>query len=182
MRIDGSSKFGIGNRYGYFPSFAVAWRMKDEAFLKAVDAISDMKLRIGYGVTGNEGIPAYSSKGLLETTEAYFGETEIAKGSGPASRQNDLLKWETTSQFDIGLDLGVWNDRLTLVTDLYYKKTTDLLLLAPIPYTSGFSEAFFNVGSLQNKGIEFALNTVNTTQAVKWNTSFTIGFNRNMRF
>jgi outer membrane receptor protein involved in Fe transport len=84
---------------------------------------------------GNEGIPPYSSLGLLETTEAYFGENEIAKGSGPASRQNDVLKWETTSQFDAGVDLGLFNDRITLVTDVYYKKTTDLLLNAPVPYT-----------------------------------------------
>ena len=179
IRVDGSSKFGVGNRYGVFPSFAIAWRMKDETFLKSVETISDMKLRVGYGVTGNDGIPPYSAQGLLETTEAYFGENEIAKGSGQSTRQNDLLKWETTSQYDVGLDVGIWNGRLTLVTDLYYKKTTDLLLLAPIVYTSGFSDAFFNVGSLQNKGVEFALNTVNTTQAVKWNTSFTIAFNRN---
>ncbi len=178
-RIDGSSKFGTGNRYGVFPSFAVAWRMKEESFLNSVDMISEMKLRIGYGVVGNEGIPPYSSLGLLETTEAYFGENEIAKGSGPASRQNDLLKWETTSQFDGGVDLGLFNDRITLVTDVYYKKTTDLLLNAPVPYTSGFDYSYFNVGTLENKGVEFALNTVNTTQAIKWNSSFNIAFNRN---
>lgn len=178
-RIDGSSKFGVGNRYGIFPSFAVAWRMKEESFLKSVDLISDLKLKIGYGVVGNEGIPPYSSLGLLETTEAYFGENEIAKGSGPASRQNDVLKWETTSQFDAGLELGVFNDRITAVADIYYKKTTDLLLNAPVPYTSGFAYSFFNVGTLENRGVELALNTVNTTQAVKWNSSFNIAFNRN---
>lgn len=178
-RVDGSSKFGIGNRYGLFPSFAVAWRLKEEEILKTVDLISDLKLRVGYGVVGNEGVPPYSSLGLLETTEAYFGENEIAKGSGPASRQNDLLKWETTSQFDAGFDLGLFNDRITLVADAYYKKTTDLLLNAPVPYTSGFAYSFFNVGSLENKGLEFALNTVNTTRAVKWNSSFNIAFNRN---
>jgi TonB-linked SusC/RagA family outer membrane protein len=181
-RIDGSSKFGTGNRYGLFPSFAVAWRMKEESFLKSVDMVSDLKVRVGYGVVGNEGIPPYSSMGLLETTEAYFGENEsdIAKGSGPDTRQNDLLKWETTSQFDIGLDIGILNDRITLVTDVYYKKTTDVLLNAPVPYTSGYAEAFLNVGSIDNKGIEFAINTVNTTQAIKWNTSLNLAFNRNM--
>jgi hypothetical protein len=80
--------------------------MKEESFLNSVDVISDMTLESDMELTGNEGIPPYSSKGLLETTEAYFGENEIAKGSGPASRQNDLLKWETTSQFDVGVDLG----------------------------------------------------------------------------
>lgn len=178
-RVDGSSKFGVGNRYGVFPSFAVAWRIKEESFLQSVDVISDLKLRVGYGVVGNEGIPPYSSLGLLETTEAYFGENEIAKGSGPASRQNDELKWETTSQFDAGFDLGLLNDRITVVTDLYYKRTSDLLLNAPVPYTSGFAYSFFNVGTLENKGLEFALNTVNTTQDVKWNSMFNIAFNRN---
>lgn len=178
-RIDGSSKFGSGNKYGTFPSFAFAWRLKEESFLKDFRIISDLKWRIGYGVVGNEGIPPYSSLGLLETTEAYFGENDIAKGSGPASRQNDLLKWETTSQFDTGLDIGLFEDRVTLVTDIYYKKTTDLLLNAPVPYTSGFGYSFFNVGTMVNKGLEVAVNTVNTTRTVKWNSTFNISFNRN---
>jgi TonB-linked SusC/RagA family outer membrane protein len=178
-RVDGSSKFGVGNRYGTFPSFAFAWRAKEEAFLKQSEILSDLKLRVGYGIVGNEGIPPYSSLGLLETTEAYFGENDIAKGSGPASRQNDKLKWETTSQFDVGVDLGLFNDRVTLVTDVYYKKTTDLLLNAPVPYTSGYAFSFFNVGTLENKGVEFAVNTVNIDKKIKWNTSLNISFNRN---
>lgn len=178
-RVDGSSKFGAGNKYGTFPSFAFAWRLKDEPFLKNVDLISDLKWRMGYGIVGNEGIPPYSSLGLLETTEAYFGENDIAKGSGPASRQNDALKWETTSQFDMGLDIGFINNRITLVADLYYKQTTDLLLNAPVPYTSGYAYSFFNVGTMENKGLEVALNTVNTTKKLLWNSSFNIAFNRN---
>ncbi|MBX2966593.1 MAG: TonB-dependent receptor [Cyclobacteriaceae bacterium] len=178
-RIDGSSKFGVGNKYGTFPSFAFAWRMKEESFLADVNTISDLKLRIGYGVVGNQSIPSYKSMGLLETTEAYFGENEIAKGSGPGSFQNDKLKWETTSQFDVGVDLGLLNGRVTLVTDVYYKKTTDLLLLTPVPYTSGYRDAYFNIGSMENKGVELAVSTVNTVKAVKWNSSFNIAFNRN---
>ena len=178
-RVDGSSKFGVGNKYGLFPSLAVAWRVKEEQFLKNTDFISDLKLRIGYGKVGNEGIPPYSSLGLLETTEAYFGENDIAKGSGPASRQNDALKWETTSQYDLGLDMGFLDNRITLVADVYYKKTSDLLLNAPVPYTSGFAFSFFNVGTMENKGLELALNTVNTTGNVRWNSSFNISFNRN---
>ncbi|MCE7864346.1 MAG: TonB-dependent receptor [Bacteroidetes bacterium CHB5] len=179
-RVDGSSKFGAGNKYGTFPSFAFAWRAKDEKFLKNSQIISDMKLRMGYGMVGNEGIPPYSSQGLLETTEAYFGENEIAKGSGPASRQNDALKWETTSQFDVGLDIEIFDSRLTLVTDIYYKKTKDLLLNAPVPYTSGFAYSFFNVGSLENKGLEIAISSVNIDKgAFKWTSSFNIAFNKN---
>ena len=97
-RVDGSSKFGSGNKYGIFPSLAFAWRMKEEDFLKNVDYLSDFKLRTGFGIVGNEGIPPYSSLGLLETTEAYFGEKEIAKGSGPATRQNDDLNRLNQSQ------------------------------------------------------------------------------------
>jgi TonB-linked SusC/RagA family outer membrane protein len=178
-RVDGSSKFGVSHRYGTFPSVAVAWRAKEESFMKQSDLISDLKLRLGYGVVGNQGIPPYSSLGLLETTEAYFGENDIAKGSGPKSRQNNDLKWETTSQLDAGIDLGLFADRITITTDVYYKKTTDLLLDAPIPYTSGFPSAYFNVGSLENKGFEFALNTVNIDKAVKWNSSLNFAVNRN---
>lgn len=178
-RVDGSSKFGTGNRYGAFPSFAFAWRLKEESFLESVDAISDLKWRIGYGVVGNEGIPPYSSLGLLETTEAYFGENEIAKGSGQATRQNNALRWETTSQFDTGIDIGLFNGRVTVVADIYYKRTTDLLLNAPVPYTSGFDYSFFNVGSLENKGMELAVNTVNTVGDLKWNSAVNISFNRN---
>ena len=178
-RVDGSSKFGAGNKYGVFPSLAFAWRMKEEDFLKNVDYLSDFKLRTGFGIVGNEGIPPYSSLGLLETTEAYFGEKEIAKGSGPATRQNDDLKWETTTQYDLGLDVGFLNNRISLVADVYYKKTSDLLLNAPVPYTSGFSSAFFNVGTMENRGFEFSVNTVNTTGVLGWNTSFNMAFNRN---
>lgn len=178
-RVDASSKFGVGNRYATFPSFAFAWQLKEEGFLRDVNAISELKWRIGYGVVGNQGIASYSSMGLLETTEAYFGENEIAKGSGPATLQNDKLKWETTSQFDTGFDLGLFNDRIKVVTDVYYKKTTDLLLKTPVPYTSGYPEAFFNIGNMENKGVEFALFTVNTVKAIKWNSSFNIAFNRN---
>jgi TonB-linked SusC/RagA family outer membrane protein len=178
-RIDGSTKFGVGNKYGTFPSLAFAWQINEEPFMNNVSFLNELKWRVGYGVVGNEGIPPYSSLGLLETTEAYFGENDIAKGSGPASRQNDQLKWETTSQFDTGFDVGLFSDRVTLVVDFYYKKTTDLLLNAPVPYTSGYASSYFNVGSLENKGFEIALNTVNTTGEIKWNTAINFALNRN---
>ena len=178
-RVDGSSKFGTSNRYGVFPSAAFAWKLKEEDFLKNSPVISDLKWRMSYGVVGNEGIPAFSSLGLLETTEAYFGENNIAKGSGPFTRQNANLKWETTAQSNIGFDLGLFANRVNIVADVYYKKTSDLLLNAPVPYTSGFDYSFFNVGSLENKGLEIALNTVNTVNKVKWNSSFNLAFNRN---
>ncbi|MCG8308888.1 MAG: TonB-dependent receptor [Cytophagales bacterium] len=178
-RVDGSSKFGENNKYGFFPSFALAWRLKEEAFLKHSEAISDLKLRGGYGRVGNEGIPPYRSLGLLEITEAYFGENEIAKGAGPASIENQELKWETTDQLDIGIDIGLFDNRLSIVSDVYFKKTTDLLLNAPVPYTSGFKSAYTNIGNLENKGVELTINSVNTVKIVEWNTSFNMAFNRN---
>ncbi|TRX59602.1 TonB-dependent receptor [Fulvivirga sp. M361] len=178
-RMDGSSKFGEGNKYGFFPSFAAAWRIKDEAFLENVSFLTDLKIRTGYGIVGNEGIPPYSSLGLLETTEAYFGENEIAKGAGPSTRQNDALQWETTSQLNIGIDAAFFDNRITLVADFYLKETKDLLLDAPVPYTSGFGSAFFNVGSLQNRGWELAVTSVNIDTEVEWNTTFNIAMNEN---
>lgn len=178
-RIDGSTKFGPGNRYGVFPSLGAAWRIYEESFLNSSDLISDMKIRFGIGRVGNEGIPAYQYLGLLETTEAYFGENEVAKGSGPASPSNDDLKWETTDQIDLGVDLGVFDNRLTMTADLYFKKTKDLLFPAPLPYTSGFKSAILNIGNLENRGLEFSFNSVNMDAEFRWNTSFNIAFNKN---
>ncbi len=178
-RVDGSSKFGEGNKYGFFPSFSAAWRMKNEAFLKDVAFLSALKLRVGYGIVGNEGIPPYSSMGTLEVTEAYFGENEIAKGAGPATLANEDLKWETTSQLNIGLDVGFFDDRISVTTDYYIKNTTDLLLNAPVPYISGFKFAYTNVGELLNEGFEIAINSHNLTGELQWRTNLTFSHNRN---
>ncbi len=178
-RVDGSSKFGDGNNYGFFPSFALAWRVSEEAFLQDLVRLSTLKIRGGYGKVGNEGINPYGSLGLLETTEAYFGETEIAKGSGPLSPENQKLKWETTSQINVGFDLGLFMSRIMIVSDFYYKNTTDLLLNAPVPYVSGYESVPTNIGNMTNKGFEFAINTVNTVNIIEWNTSFNIAYNKN---
>ncbi len=179
LRVDGSSKFGDGNKFGYFPSFSLAWRIGNEDFLVNSLTISELKLRAGYGTVGNEGIPSYSSLGLLEITEAYFGESEIAKGAGPLSPENANLKWETTHQFDIGVDLGLFNNRVSVTADIYYKNTVDLLLDRAVPYLSGFTNVFDNVGNLENRGIELSVNSVNTTGELKWNTSLNFAVNRN---
>lgn len=178
-RIDGSSKFGAGNKYGFFPSVAAAWRVKEEPFLENVDFFSDLKVRVGFGAVGNQGHSPYSSLGLLETTEAYFGENIIAKGSGQSNRENTALRWETTNQYDFGIDVAFFENRVLITADIYYKKTTDLLINAPLPYTSGFKEGTFNVGSMENKGFELAVNTVNLTGSLEWNSTFTMGWNRN---
>ncbi|MEP4091452.1 TonB-dependent receptor [Reichenbachiella sp.] len=178
-RIDGSSKFGSGNRYGVFPSLGAAWRIYEEDFLIGSKLISDMKIRFGIGRVGNEGIPPYQYLGLLETTEAYFGENEIAKGSGPSSPSNNTLKWETTDQIDIGVDIGLFNNRLTVVSDVYLKKTKDLLFISPLPYTTGYKSATVNIGNLENRGVEFSFSSVNVDRQFIWKTNFNIAFNEN---
>ncbi len=178
-RVDGSSVFGDGNKYGVFPSLAAAWRLDQENFMESVESVSEMKLRVGIGRVGNEGIPPYSSLGLLETTEAYFGENEIAKGSGHQTSANSGLKWETTDQLNIGLDFGFLDNSISFTTDIYFKLTSDLLLRAPVPYTSGYKDAYVNIGNLENKGIEFSINSVNIDKEFKWSTNFNIAFNRN---
>lgn len=178
-RVDGSSKFGEGNKYGFFPSFSLAWRLGNEDFLQDVDYLSSLKIRAGYGIVGNEGIPPYSSMGTLEVTEAYFGENEIAKGAGPSTLPNEDLKWETTGQFNAGIDVSFFNDRISVTTDYYIKNTTDLLLNAPVPYTSGFKFAYTNVGELRNEGFEIAVNTHNLNRAFQWRTSLTFAHNSN---
>ncbi len=178
-RVDGSSKFGEGNKYGFFPSISLAWRLKEEEFLRNVDVLTALKVRAGYGIVGNEGIPPYSSMGTLEVTEAYFGENEIAKGAGPGTLKNEDLKWETTGQFNTGMDISFLDDRISATFDYYYKKTTDLLLNAPVPYTSGFRYAYTNIGELKNEGFELAVTTENLRNIFQWNTTITFAHNRN---
>lgn len=179
-RIDGSSKFGKNNKYGTFPSAAFAWRASEEAFLKENKHISNLKFRTSYGLVGNQGIPSYSSLGLLYSTEAYFGNSNIVKGKAPMTRDNQNLKWETTAQFDLGLDVGLFNNRVSLGFDYYHKKTKDLLLVVPFLAHSGYDKGWRNIGDMKNVGYEFTLNTVPVeTKTFSWTSDFTIGFNKN---
>jgi TonB-linked SusC/RagA family outer membrane protein len=147
--------------------------------MQSLETISDMKFRVGYGIVGNEGIPPFSSLGTLEVTEAYFGENDIAKGAGPRTLNNAGLRWETTSQINIGMDLSLFDYRIQIVADYYSKYTRDLLLNAPVPYTSGFRNAFTNVGELRNYGFEFSVESYNITGPFQWISNFNIGFNEN---
>lgn len=178
-RVDGSSKFGKGNKYGFFPSVSGAWRLSEENFMKDVKAISNLKLRASYGIVGNEGIPPYSSQGLMFNTEAYFGNSEIVKGLVPYTLSNQDLKWETTAQFDFGIDFGVFNNRLTLTADYYYKKTRDLLLGMPVAFNTGYDSVVSNVGNLENQGFEVTLGAVPFAGKFNWNIDFTLGYNKN---
>jgi len=178
-RIDGSSKFGPNNRFAHFPSLALAWRISSEPFLENVPAIYNMKLRASIGTSGNDAIPNYLYIPTLSTNEYYFNNTGPAIGYYQDRIGNDDLRWETTRQLDIGLDLAMLGGRISFVTDYYNKNTFDMLYYAEVPYTSGFNTALINVGSMVNNGLEFTLNTVNFTGNFNWTTDFSISFNKN---
>lgn len=179
-RLDGSSKFGDNHKYAFFPSAAAAWKISDEEFMSSVQAISNLKLRSSYGMTGNSEIPPYSSLSLLSSTYAtVYGDSRVV-GTGINRLANPNLRWEKTAQADVGLEFSLFKSRIAVEADYYYRKTTDMLLDAPVPRTSGYSVIRRNIGSMENKGLEFSVNTVNIERNnFSWNTNFNISFNRN---
>ena len=179
IRADGSSRFGENNRFAYFPSGAVAWKISEEPFFRANNLFSDLKIRASYGLTGNQdGIGNYPAYSLLGTQNYVIGNV-VSTGVGPAQIANPDLSWETTTQTDIGMDMGLFNGRLTLTADIYLKKTSNLLLNLTIPSTSGFSSAIKNLGSVENKGIELTISSRNLTGAFQWNTDLNVSTNKN---
>src|SRR5690554_2940183 len=153
FRSDGSSKYSEGNKWGYFPSGAIAWRMSEEDFLKDSRVISDLKLRASWGKTGSQAIEAYATLNRLESGKTAFG-TELYTTFAPGTRLPGDLKWETTEQTDIGLDLGLFQNRILLTADYYIKNTRDLLNTVTLPSTLGFITTIQNIGKVQNKGFE----------------------------
>ncbi len=184
IRSDGSSRFGSENRWGTFPSVSAGWIASDEAFLENLEPISLLKIRASYGVTGNNNIGDYTQYALVSnevnnrTVNAVFGN-DFAQGAAVSSLSNPNLGWETTKQFDIGLDLSLFNDRVSFIYDYYTKNTTNLLFNIEVPRESGFSNFSDNIGEIRFWGHEFSLNTVNTTGKFRWTTSANISFNRN---
>ncbi len=179
-RADGSSRFGENNKFALFPSGALAWRVSEEDFLKGSTTISNLKLRTSYGITGNSEIPSYSSLPLLSSNYATIINDARVSGTGISRLANPDLQWEKTAQTDFGIELGLWNGRVSIEADYYYRLTTDMLLDAPVPTTSGYGTIRRNVGSMENKGLEFSINSVNVnTKGFQWNTNFNISFNRN---
>ncbi|WP_148226412.1 SusC/RagA family TonB-linked outer membrane protein [Paludibacter propionicigenes] len=173
-RGDASSKFGPNNRWGFFPSASLAWRLAEEKWLNLPKQISELKIRTSYGLTGNDDITPFLYKEL-------YGVTAYNEQSGyyPTGIPNPNLKWETTAQFNVGLDLSLFNNRITLTVDYYNKQTKDLLLDRLIPESSGYSSVIENIGRVENKGFEFNLSTVNLDGAFKWTTVFNLSANRN---
>jgi TonB-linked SusC/RagA family outer membrane protein len=177
-RVDGSSKFGTGNQYGFFPSAAFAWRASNENFVKRLGMFDDLKFRVSDGVTGNQDIGNYASLATLGSTVYSLGGAR-AIGYGPNSPANPDLKWESTRQFDAGVDAAVLQSRVSVTADYYNKTTHDLLLYVPIPSTTGFTSQLQNVGSVRNKGFELAMNTVNLTGRFGWTSTLNLAWNRN---
>ncbi|WP_237739788.1 TonB-dependent receptor [Pedobacter arcticus] len=183
FRSDASSKFAKENRSAYFPSAAFAWKIKNENFLNGVKTITDAKLRTSFGYTGNNRIGDFSrfSQMTLPYSSYYsFGNATPSKGVTLSTFGNEDLKWETTRQFDLGLDLALLKNRVRLTVDFYDKVTKDLLLSAPVPYTTGYSSMYKNIGSINNRGLEFSLSTDNVrSKSFQWSTDFNISFNKN---
>lgn len=183
FRADASSKFAKGQKWGYFPSGAFAWSMGKEGFMKTLDFVSDAKLRVSYGITGNNRVTDFPYLSPLNMPFGYFysfnNQTPmhgvVSDGFG-----NEDLRWESTEQVDIGYDLSLFKDRINLTVDLYRKNTKDLLLDAVVPYSTGYSTIFKNIGRIRNEGIEVSLSTVNyRNKSFEWSSDFNIAFNRN---
>jgi len=179
-RRDGSSRFGINNKWGFFPSAAFAWNAKNESFLRNVREISALKTRISYGLTGNQEIGLYKSLATMSSSYSYIFGNTLVSGYAPTNIANANLSWEKTAQSDFGLDLGLFNDRINFIFDAYYKKTSDLLTQVQTPATTGVTSALKNVGVVENKGIELTLNTENIkTKSFSWSSSIVFALNRN---
>ena len=179
-RLDGSSKFGKNNKYGFFPSASIAWKMHEESFIQNLHVFDVLKSRLSFGVIGNQEILPYSSLATVGTIgQGSFNNSEAYQGQEPLRYPNPDLKWERTNQFDFGIDAEFLNGRLATTIDIYQKQTTDLLLYTPLPTTSGFTAALYNIGGLQNRGFEAAVKTYNLTGHFTWDTDFNFSINRN---
>ena len=181
LRTDGSSRFGENNRWGTFPSGSFAWRLSDEAFIQDLGLFTDLKFRAGYGKTGNDQVGNYASYALISNTHVTFDGATNTAGThlSQSTPENSSLKWETTSQYNAGFDMSFFEARLALTIDGYFKKTTDLLIRKNLPSYSGFTSGQSNVGSIENKGLEFDITSRNLVKELRWDTKLNFAFNRN---
>ncbi|MBN8850333.1 MAG: hypothetical protein BGO55_32515 [Sphingobacteriales bacterium 50-39] len=178
-RRDGSSKFAANNKWAGFTSGAVAWRISQENFMKSIKWLSNLKARASLGQSGNQGIGSYSSLSQIGASNYPYSGT-VSNGYIISSLGNDKLKWETTRQFDAGLDIGIFKDRVSFVLDYYYKKTFNLLQYVTLPTSTGFASQLMNVGTIQNRGFEAAVNAkIVDTREFSWNVGANISTNRN---
>jgi TonB-dependent starch-binding outer membrane protein SusC len=178
-RYDGSSVLAEGNKWAFFPSVAVAWRAGEEDFIKNMNLFSDLKLRLSYGEVGNDVVPPYSTQASLRKT-AYDFDGTAAYGYAPNNIGNSELKWENSSEINVGLNLGFVKNRIMLDVEFYDKTTNDLIQNVAIPSSLGFSSVTANVGKIMNRGFEVSLNTVNfQTESFRWTTNINFSKNRN---
>jgi TonB-linked SusC/RagA family outer membrane protein len=178
FRADAYSGFGLINRWGYFPSFSGGWRISKEDFFSGVDVVNDLKIRAGWGEVGNGQVGPYSHYGLVTPNAPYVNGGVVLPGSNPTTLESTDLKWETTQQTNIGIDISLLKNRLSIVTDYYIKKTNDMLLNQVIAASSGFRTALLNVGAMENKGFEFTVSSKNMVNEIKWDTDFNMSFNK----
>lgn len=177
-RYDGSSRFAKNNKWAFFPSGAFAWNIYKEGFLADSETISQLKFRASYGVTGNQAISPYESLARFRYVFAVVNG-KIVNAVSPLSVANNDLTWESTAQADVGLDLGLFNNTLLINADYYSKKTSDLLFRVPLPQYSGYPDQLKNIGEIENKGFEFALEVKNIVKVIQWDSKFNLSLNRN---
>ncbi|KAA9038674.1 TonB-dependent receptor [Ginsengibacter hankyongi] len=177
-RADGASVYSNGNKWGYFPSAALAWRVSNENFFRNINFISDLKLRAGWGNTGSQAIGAYTTLNQLSSGHTVFNNG-LYVSYAPGTRLPGDLKWETTEQKDLGLDLGFLNNRILITADYYIKNTRDLLNNVQLPPSFGWTSTIQNIGEVQNKGFEFAVDARAFTGKFKWDINGNISFNKN---
>ena len=178
LRADGSSKYSEGNKWGYFPSFAFAWKLKQESFLKDNEFINDLKLRTSWGVTGSQAINAYQTLTQLSSGLVVFGDA-LYPTFAPGFLLPGDLKWESTEQLNLGVDIAFLNDRFSLSADFYLKNTYDLLNAVGLPSSLGYTSTIKNVGEIRNKGVEFLFDAKILTGNFRWDLSGNIAINRN---
>lgn len=177
FRADGSSRYSRGNKWGYFPSAAFAWRASQEDFLRNVDWLSELKFRVGYGVTGSTAISPYSTQNTLESVNVVF-DKQTTVGYAPKDTYLGDLRWETTAQLNTGFDLSVFHDRLRITADYYHKRTYDLLNDVEMPRSSGYTTALRNIGSIRNSGVELQADARLIDRSVKWDLGVNFSLNR----
>lgn len=179
VRADGSTVFSKKHKWGYFPSFSAAWRVSEEAFMKSQEAVSNFKVRFGWGTVGNDRISNFLSLDLYEQSKYGVGSSTTTVLT-PKQLKNENLKWEGSTTANLGVDLGFFNNRLNLTADFFIKNTKDLLLAQSLAHVTGFSSQWQNIGKIQNKGIELSLNSINIQKRnFTWQTDFNISFIRN---
>lgn len=179
VRADGSTVFSKKNKWGYFPSFSIAWRASEEAFMKEIDFLSNLKVRMGWGIVGNDRISSYLSLDLYEQSKYGVGSTTMTVLT-PKQIKNNNLKWEGATTVNLGVDLGLFNSRVNMTVDLFIKDTKDLLLAQAMAHVTGFTSQYQNVGKIRNKGIELSLNTINVqSRNFTWRVDGNISFVRN---